>query len=620
MKVKQIGNALLAAALLSSPALVSDIELHEAPIQGEAVVYSVDAASDYQNAFSQGSPLLDWEKGELEELINDGVIADAEGYQEIRSDRERLMNLSEADFALELVSMIKGQEPSVSFDKGYYNTDMFTLMSDTQLLSITDAYYSTLIEEGMTDMSQLEDTESGVTMWYLNNILEDRGVNSIAHFDKAGADGVRNMLAEQKLGFKYSGYDIDSGMVDYQTQENVTVGEILFEGCICNNPEEPGEVTVIVSDYAVTDLRLTELSGVVGQDLAAQFSTGAISSYISGANSDGTSFRTAAGENGEHDFIFLNSRTLSSQIDFVKEGVDGVSESLHDDLVSFMVNGVIHHEIQHGKVIQEDYRAGSHDRVRAVRQDFRAGNIESDFGINELTTHVMYDTKMFLEMNANIHGAAEGLQQWLKHHEGTTAEKVEFVDAVLALAKKEQDLHNHNAELDINRTMQLKEHLFDPIEKWDALDMKPVERETMLKMRSYLSGESQEKIDKTFDSMAANLKNPYQSYHGVQQVRDIAVADMEKFEGLSEKELQAMTGDITSSLLATPEYQAFIQSPTMSGVEMHIAHAPSGHDHPHGHEGEPVAHDGVTTANKVEDAQQHAYLQNNEKMDDDYRF
>ena len=120
--------------------------------------------------------------------------------------------------------------------------------------------------------------------------------------------------------------------------------------------------------------------------------------------------------------------------------------------------------------------------------------------------------------------------------------------------------------------------------------------------------------------MAANLKNPYQSYHGVQLVRDIAVADMEKFESLSEKELQAMTGDITSSLLATPEYQAFIQSPTASGVEMHIAHASSGHGHVLVHEGEQVAHDGVTTANKVEDAQQHAYHRNNDKMDDGYQF
>lgn len=559
--MKMVSNVLLAAAVISSPALADDVSLHEMPVAGDTVVHSVQQTVDNNAYFSPAAEMLDWEAFEMNELIEGGKIQTPEDYRLIRLDRHRLFNAPAQEVANELISIAQGGEGSLSFSSAYYNDDMLSLMDSEQLLDIVGEFYTQLDEQASMSTTSISG-DVGYYMSHIQEVLTERGVNSVAHFDAKGDVVSRDALASKLLNFDYKGYDMDSGMVDFQTQQPVSVGKVLFEGCLCNNPLEPGELTVIMSDYSPEDIRLTELTQVVDKGLAASYDSVGLNQRVHSHRADGSSFYIGikGDTEGGHDFIYLNKKTADSRIRLVEES-NNVPDALKDDVKGFYVNDLVHHEVQHSRTFQEQHREGAPERVREARSHYRANQAEYTASISEVSAQVLFSTRMFSEMNSDIYAATKGMQQWLQHIDMAPEKQMDFTDAVSALATEKEQYHNHfDAEV-LEETFGYKAHLFKSEAELNALDLTPDHVSELLRLSAQLEGASQERIDEAFNLMTYHIKNPYQSSHGVAEVRDMIEKDVDAFIAMSEAQLQSKITDMTFSLLETPEYQAFVQNP-----------------------------------------------------------
>lgn len=435
--------------------------------------------------------------------------------------------------------------------------------TDDILISFTQSYYSSLLNgsdslEGYANQIKHVEVE-----------LEHRGVNLIHYFDEMGAKNIRDILASQRLGVEYSGYDMQSGMVDYVTGKPVSIGTMLFNGCVCNNPEEPEEVTVVVSELAPRDIRMYELEGIVSKLEHAQFNSYDVNKYLKEARLDGSSFSIPVGSARDNEFIFINDDSLMSRIEFAREKLD-LPDALFDKVSSAYVNEVVHHEVQHGKLVQENFREQESARLKELRNDYEVGDIETGYGQDMLIKGGLMETELFLEVNANTYASAITMHQWLNKGGLSEEEKSTFSDAMLNLSKRSNEIRTMNTDNAMHDVEILKEHLFTSEREIEGLGLSDIQKGKLNELNKELEGLSQRKIDRAFDLMFAEQKSPYQSYHGVKSIHELVNKDIANFQSLTVSDLQSMSASVTQELISSPEFQDFMFNPYSSGVDVNL--------------------------------------------------
>lgn len=574
--MKMLGNYLLAAVLVASPSLAKDVALHERAVSAPTVTYDAVQSARLTPYFAPNTPLLDWEKKERAQLINTHQRASRDtfeqrdriytprdpeaAYARLRNDRFRLFSAPVSEVAKTLLSLDRGERATPSFSVGNNNRHLFSLMDSARLLDIMESYFTQRVTANMASASV--DDKGGYYVAYMHDILHERGINVIAQFDDEGKTVLRDSMASMVLNFTYTGYDMDSGMVDFQTHAPVSVGTLLFKGCLCNNPNEPDELTVIVSGFAKDDLRFSELSHLVGPHAEHVYQSEKLTDIITRGKLSGASLFTDIGRfrAEAHDFIYLNPDTAFDRIKDVQHA-KGVPEQMRNDVMGYYVNDIVHHELQHSRVTQETYRQGLKDHVNALQTRYRSHPDHFEHTLRALSTHAVFERRVFLEVNSDIYATGKSLQQWLRQATLSQPNKVDFINSVVALIAQVQSHKNSQSRVGIDSVARLKPHLFKSRAQLQAEGVSRSDINEIRRLSAQLDGASADEIDETFYLMLFREKNPYQSATGVTLLRDRILDDLPAFLALSETDLQKITHDLTVSLLRTPEYQAFMTSP-----------------------------------------------------------
>lgn len=558
--MKTLGNKLLAGLLVSSPAIADDINIHSTEIVNPTALsqHTMPSASP----FSKQVPLKDWELEESAHInaMQSDIDADIVEYAEIREDRHRLLQLSPESLGREVAGYNLHGNESVSFEYGYENDRLYEHLSDDALIDASTAYFQAFVDAGVNKSEFMSHNHFDPV-----SILSSRGINLVEHFDNTGNTALRDFVASQRLGIDYSAfYDMDSGLKDYQTKETVTVGSILFKGCVCYDPGSPDEVTVIESEIASTPIRLHQLNKYLDEVSALTYQRENINNAIASTNlggDKGASFMISLGDDKKQDYIYINDTTIEQRI-YNASRNRNLSEEARNTLSAIAVNDIVHHEIQHGRAHQEEMM-DSHNHHAKTEFSTLFGTGSSSSQKIETLAHVAqagFKVRLYTEVNSSVYAYLKTVQQYLEHSDASESEKVSIIREAAKQIERNEIFFNGDSKRNTAEVSRLKtvvlENFYTTKDELSSMDKNYVDY-----LRQNLKDIDISKVPQFFDIEYFKGKNPYQSYQGIESASEIIIENTRAYIELSDEKVRSLSHSITNRLVNSDTYSALTDIP-----------------------------------------------------------
>lgn len=495
---KVLGNALIGAALLTSPALASEVENHTALSDvgwKEATLSQVSALKADPSA---------------EKILDSLKCSAPDRFTENYADTSRLKGL-------------------VSLD------DIYNMYSDG-LTKIAE-------ERAKEAPSQEKLDHLKKSLKQYKNISMALGGNVYQHLLQQNDRNKLDTFAQVEFGINDSHLlEVGAGVKDYVTHQDLTVGDILYGGCLTTTDTMSGELTVISSNGNVNGLPLESTSVLINPRLKERVQ------YFINENRLNLDSNWASVDKYKimegNDLININTQDASRFFANLSELPIELSEeqkSMLNDL------GVIHavlHEIQHTQLYDEllsesvnNTKDGKrHYLVKAekeIRADFTSGSKIAQFMINS----DQFDS--------------------------------EDVDFFLESLHKKRSLDNLFANIDARKLKDLasSEEMPETLDKIQYRFENFEDGFNLIKQFKDTGTEGQQAL--ALKTALYEVKGKYQVDMAIETLSVLIQEDPESFASLSDNALANISTMVVQDIIMTPEMQKMINQPESSLVFAH---------------------------------------------------
>jgi len=492
---KIISNALLAVAMTSSPALAMDVDRHS---------HELNTTS--------------WSSSVLEQVTANKAAGDI-------VKKIRLENCSTPDVFIEKFS------ESTEFDsqniQDYYESFKDSLSK-----------FKTLNSTDFPDLKSLDASRSVVVK--LDQIISILGGNAYQHFKNENDIDTLDLMAQALFGMSDSSWlEVDSGLKDYVNGNDLTVGDILYKGCLASTPESPDELVVIVSNGNVNGIPFKDINFLLNEDMASRLQ------YKMQINTSGTgitmddnwahaSSPSSDGLFKDMDLINLNTSTMQGALTSSMRDLSHADNALLSDM-GFPY--VTLHEIKH-----------SHHNQEVILD-----NLRNNF--NTLSPQEKYSTFVHAEVEGDLFPVGEIAKALIRKGDESSIDLL--VDAVKSKRIKD---HEKTAE-----DVKLLQSMIAESSLPETLKSVPYNKMSFTKgfqaAVDALAIDDPVQKDKALSDSFYEIKDRYQVEMAIDSLSIIIKSNPETFASMSEEQTKVIYGSIMGTVMSSPEMQRVIQTP-----------------------------------------------------------